>query len=284
MRFNQLTCLISTLILGVSAFAQNEDQRYVSSYYEFEEGSKELLYGDNVVFRSEPSTSSEAIDTLEIGTEITIVRMSEEKTKLNGLDWNWYQVKVGRKKGYILGGLIALDHIKFDDALYLVTMAGIDKSMDDYEYTDYKVRTRVLTPTGDYYGHESNLNTNLFYIQAQGNRGIEGIGHMLVIDLVAEACGVDGGQIYLFNDGARLIEAIQLSSVSDAGAFWFSETLTFPEDKGGWDGIVQYKRELGIPQDEEYNWTKATIHTINLRWENGQFAPNIADINFEEDE
>ena len=284
MRFNQFTCLMFMLILGGSAFAQNEDQRYISSYYEFEEGSKEVLYGDNVVFRAKPSTSSDAIDTLDIGTKITIVKMMEQKSKLNGLDWNWYQVKIGQTKGYILGGLIALDHLHFDDALYLVTMAGVDRSTDDYEYTDYKVRTRVLTPTGEYYGHHSDLNTNLFTIKAQGNRGIEGIGHMLIINLVAEACGVDGGQIYLFNDGVRLIEAIQLSAVSDAGAFWFSETLTFPEDEGGWEGIVQYKRELGIPQDEEYNWTKSTIHTINLKWENGQFTPNIADFNFEEDE
>lgn len=283
MRFKHSFTLIF-ILFGFTLSAQDENQRIVSSYYEFEEGSTELLYGDNVVFRSSPSASSDALDTLSIGTKVKIIKKSEEKTKLNGLDWNWYKVKVGRKTGYILGGLIALDHISFDDAVYLVTMAGVDKSSDDYQYTDYKVRTRVLTPTNEYYGHESNLNTNSFYIKAQGNKGVEGIGHMLVINLFAEACGVDGGQIYLFNNGTRLIEALQLSAVSDAGAFWFSESVIFPEDQGGWDGIVQYTREYGEPQDEEYNWTKATIHTLNLKWENDHFTPNIQEFEFGEDE
>ena len=107
---------------------------------------------------------------------------------------------------------------------------------------------------------------------------------MLCVNLYAEACGVDGGKIYLFNNGDRLIEAIRLSVVSDAGAFWYSETVIFPDDEEGWEGIVRYKREHGTPMDEEYNWTKSTIHTLNLVWENNQFTPNIQEFEFGEDE
>ena len=284
MKLNRLVSLFSLLIIGSAAFAQYENQRIVSSYYEFEEGNTELLYGDNVVFRSGPSSSSKALDTLEIATEVKIIQKSDEKAKINGLEWNWYKVKVGRKTGYVLGGLIALDHLHFDDVMYLVTVAGIDRSIDEYEYTDYRVRTRVLGPTGDYYGHESKLNTNSFYIEATGNRGVEGIGHIFVINLFAEACGVDGGEIYLFNDGINLIEALSLSSVSDAGAFWYSETVIFPEDEHGWDGVVRYEREQGEYMSEDMDWTKATIHTLNLKWENGQFTPNVQEFEFGEDE
>lgn len=284
MNFNRIVFLLSILLLRCSAFAQSEDQRIVRPDYEFEKGSTELLYGDNVVFRSEPSSSSDAIDTLLIGTEVKIIEKSDAKSSINGLEWNWYKVKVGRKTGYILGGLIALDHLHFDDAVYLVTMAGVNRRDDDFEYIDYKVRTRVLGPTYEYYGHESKLNTDVFYIEATGNRGIEGIGHIFVINLYAEACGVDDGQIYLFNDGLRLIEALRLSVVSEAGAFWYSETVIFPEDEGGWDGVVQYKREYGEPKDEDYNWTKAVVHTLNLKWENDHFTPNIQEFEFGEDE
>lgn len=284
MGFFQTSVLVSFVILSFSSIAQYEDQRIVSSYNEFEKGSTEYLYGNNVVFRSEPSSSSKALDTLSIDSEIEIVRKMDETSSLNGLDWNWYKVKIGRKTGFILGGLIALDRVRYDDCVYLVTMAGIDRTYDDYKYMEYKVRTRVVRADGEFYGHESQLNTNGFYLEASGNKGLEGIDNMLCINLYAEACGVDGGKIYLFNDGEKLYEALQLSVVSDAGAFWYSETVIFPEDEEGWEGIVRYEREHGVPMDEEYNWTKSTIHTLNLVWENGQFTPNIKEFEFGEDE
>lgn len=284
MRIIQSFVLFSFSILAFSSTGQTEDQRIVSSYYEFEEGSTEYLYGDNVVFREKPSSSAKAIDTLSIGSEIKVVRKTEETSSFNGLDWHWYKVKVGRKTGYVLAGLIALDRINYDDVIYLVTVAGIKKSTDDWNYIDYKVRTRVILPTGDFYGHETALNTNSFYIDAFGNRGLDGVDNMLRINLMAEACGVDGGEIYLFNNGSRLFKALSLSSVSDAGAFWYSETVIFPEDENGWDGIVKYEREHGEYMNDDMNWTKATVHSLSLKWENDQFIPNIEEFEFGEDE
>lgn len=284
MRIIQSFSLFSLLILAFSSTAQYDNQRIVSSYYEFEEGSTELLYSDKVVFRAGPTSSAKGIDTLEIGTEIEIVRRTEETSSLNGLDWNWYKVKVGRKTGYILGGLIALDQIRYDDCLYLVTVAGVDQSYNGYDYQTYKVRVRVIIANNDFYGHEADLNTNSFYIEAFGNRGLEGVDNMLRINLFAESCGTDGGEIYLFNTDSKLIEGISLSAVSDAGAFWYTESVKFPEDEGGWDGAVHYEREQGEYINEDMNWTKATIHSLTLKWENGQFTPNIKEFEFGEDE
>lgn len=284
MKYIQQSLLFSFLILAFTASAEYEDQRIVSSYYEFEEGSTEYLYGDNVVFRSEPSSSAKALDTLSIGSKIEIVRKTDETTSLNGLDWNWYKVKVGRKTGYILAGLIALDRIKYDDLVYLVTVAGTNQSMDEYEYTDYRVRARVLLPSGEFYGHESKLNTNSFYLEAHGNRGLKGVKNMLVIHLNAEACGVDGGAIYLFNNGSRLIEGLSLSDVSEGGVFWYSEKVIFPEDEDGWGDAVRYEREYGEYMNDDMNWTKATVHALVLNWENDQFTPNIQEFEFGEDE
>lgn len=283
MKFNQVITLFF-LLITLSANAQYNGERIVSSYYEFEEGSTELLYGDNVVFRAGPSASSKAIDTLGIGSEVEIVQKSDEKSTLNGLEWNWYKVKVDGKKGYILGGLIALDHVRRDDVVFLVTMAGINRKSDDYEYVDYKVRSRMIRADGDFYGHESNINTNGFYLEAFDNRGLDGVYNILRIKLFAEACGVDGGEIFLFDTGDRLMEALSLSRVSDAGAFWFIERVVFPSDEEGYDGIVYYEREHGFPKNEEINWTKTTIHGLNLVWEEDHFTPNIEEFEFGEDE
>jgi len=268
-----LVGLLFNFVLATTA--QDESNRIVSSYYIFENGSTEILYGDNVVLRKAPNANSDAIDTLSIGTEIKIIESTEEKMSINGLESFWYKVKHDKKTGYILGGLIALDHKEIDEVKYLVTMAGRGE--------EYFVRTRVLNPDNSYFGHESNLNTNGFYIEAFDNKGVEGIENMLVVNLFAEACGVDGGAIYLFNDGERLIDAIHLASVSDAGVFWFNESLTFPTDEDGFENMIFYERKSGEYLDEELEVTREVTNTVILRWQNGAFFPNINDIDFGND-
>lgn len=265
--------IISGLILSSLCFAQGENNRIVSSYYEFEEGSHELLYGDNVVLRKQASRDSEALDTLSIGTELVILKRMQETIEVNGAQSNWYKVKYGKKTGFLPGGLIALDHKEIDNDQFLVVLAG--------DMENPVVRCRVLKMDGNYYGHESHINTPVFYIEVFDDRGVDSIENMLCVNLFAEACGVDGGQIYLFNDGSRLIEAIQLSSVSDAGVFWFNEKLTFPEDESGYPGAILYEREVGEPVNEEMFWTRSVTHTLVLQWQNGQFTPDKKEMEFD---
>ena len=263
--------LIITLLLSFTAFGQ--DTRYIYPDFEFEKGSSELMYGDNVVLRARPSKDSKALDTLSIGDAVTIVKKVDETMQFNGLESSWYKVKHGRTTGYVLGGLIALDNVKIQGDTYLVIYAGRGE-----EYI-LNARCRVLKPNGDYYGHEVYLNTSAFSIEAFDNRGIEGIENMLAINLLAEACGVDGGTTYLFNNGKRLIEAIHVSSVGDGG-FWFSETLTFPGDADGYEGIIQYERETGEPVNDEMTWSRSVVHHIILHWEDDHFEPNIKELDF----
>jgi hypothetical protein len=160
----------------------------------------------------------------------------------------------------------------------LVIVAGVEEN--EYEY---KVRSRVLKANGDYYGHESSLNTNSFYLEVFDDRGIKGIDNMLRINLFAEACGIDGGEIYLFNKGDKLVEAIQLSSVSDGGVFWFRETITFPDDENNYGDAVFYERELGHYLDDDMQITRSVSHELELQWEDGKFSPNIREIEFAEE-
>jgi hypothetical protein len=271
----RITIFYACLFSAFLTQAQNQGTRIIGSYYSFEKGSTELLYGDNVVLRKEPNTSAPGLDTLFIGTEVKILEKTEETLLFNGFESPWYKVKHGKQVGYILGGLIALDHREIDDVKYLVTMARRNDQ--------YFVRTRVLNPDETYFGHESSLNTDGFYLEVFGNRGLEGIGNMLVIELYAEACGVDGGAIYLFNDGIKLTDAIHIARVADGGAFWFNETITFPTDEDGFEGVVYYERHSGETLDDEMEQTREVINTVVLRWKNGQFYPNVDEMDFGND-
>jgi uncharacterized protein YgiM (DUF1202 family) len=278
MKIIKITIALAITSFAFNSHAQYDDQRVVSSYYEFEEGSTEHLYGDDVILRKKAANDSYPIDTLSIGDEVTILKRTKEVMLCYGLESNWYKVQVGGKTGYILGGFIALDQVKIEDVTYLVIVAGVEEN--EYEY---KVRSRVLKANGDYYGHESSLNTNSFYLEVFDDRGVKGIDNMLRINLFAEACGMDGGEIYLFNKGDKLVEAIQLSSVSDGGVFWFRETITFPDDENNYGDAVYYERELGHYLDDEMQITRSVSHELELQWEDGKFSPNIREIEFAEE-
>jgi len=134
-----------------------------------------------------------------------------------------------------------------------------------------------------YYGHESRVNTDAFYLEVYDNRGIKGIEDMICVNLYAEACGVDGGMVYLFNTGERLVEAIQLARVADGGSFWFHEKITFPSDEDGFEGLIYYERASGESLDEEMEQTREVINTVILRWKDEQIVPNIEELDFGND-
>ncbi len=265
------------LILFVFAFVANlsfsqheyADVRVVSPSYEFEEGSTERLYGDQVVLRKNPSTEASAIDTLPIGSRVKILENTKIIVQVHGNDSYWYKVKTKKGTGYIAGGLIALDSREINGGIYMVITAQVNEQ--------FKFRARYLKD-GEFFGKEGDLNTYSFVLRVHDNRGVEGIESMLVIDLFAEACGVDGGYTYIFNDGERLINAIHCTSVGDGG-YWFSEKLIFPDERG-WGTHIDYEREIGEPMNDEYNWYQSRKDMLVLEWQEGYFEPNVEDITF----
>ncbi len=267
--------LLAALSISMFSHAQDyyKDMRVSSYYQEFEAGETKLLYGDNVVLRKKPSKEAKAIDTLSIGSELWILENTKESIVVNGRESNWYKVKTEQGTGYIAGGLIAQDAIAHNGGLYLVITAGPED--------DQKCRIRYLK-NSDYYGKEVVLYTSAFQINVSDNKGLEAVEGIVTIDLFAEACGVDGGTTYIFNDGEKLHNAIHCASVADGGVFWFDEELEFPEERG-WGDHITYEREFGESMDEELNITRAVKHTVTLEWTADGFSPNVSELDFEEE-
>jgi len=270
---NYLT-LIAGLLLALQSFAQDYyAQMGVSGYYgQFQENTTQLLYGDNVVLRKKPTADAKAIDTLSIGSEVTIIKNTEEKITVNGRVSNWYQVKTDKGSGYIAGGLIAQDSKEHNGGTYLVITAGPEN--------EQKFRVRYLKD-GDYYGKEGSLGNSQFQLKVNGSRGVQGLEGMLIIQLFSEACGHDGGQHYIFNDGERLYNAIHCSSVAEGGVFWFTEELEFPDERE-WGDHITYKREFGESVDEVNNHSRSVVNTVIMNWNGEGFTPNIHEMVFED--
>ncbi|XOV66339.1 MAG: SH3 domain-containing protein [Fluviicola sp.] len=265
------TILITFALIANLGLAQYDYQnvRVLNADYEFEEGSTEILYGDNVVLRKKPSGSAKALDTLSIGSEITILENTNKQITVNGKKSVWYKVETSSSTGYIAGGFIALDSRKVNGGTYMVIMAKAEETE--------KFRVRYLK-NGEYYGKEGDLQTYSFVLRAHDDRGVEGIESMVLIDFMAESCGVDGGFTYLFNDGQRLIKAMHCAEIGDGG-YWFSEKLTFPDERE-WGTHIDYEREVGRPMNDEYSWYQSQKDVVTIQWKGDHFEPNVEDIDF----
>lgn len=248
-----------------------EDINYLNFEYEFEVGKSYKLFGDNVKLRNKPSSESEVLDTLDIASDIEILKKTKETLLFNGQESHWYKVKADNKVGYILGGLISLDYAIVGNDTYLIS------TRQDTIFSYLKIR--LLAPEAtNYFESEISLFTYLFSIQAFDGRGLAGVTSMLFVDIHAEACGVDGGGTYLFHEGTFFEPVIKLSVVGDAGVFHFSEELVFPDEDEYSDGSLLYIREASEYMDENLEWEQAVVNRLKLRWVDRKITPNPDEI------
>lgn len=265
-------------LVPITSLSQDEDDatRYIYPDHVFEKGRTELMYGNNVVLRSDQHPESKALDTLRIGDPVTIIKKGETMSDLNGRPSYWYKVKAKNKTGYVLGGWISLDHKEINGKTYLF----IFSERDDQLYA----RTRVLSKDKSYYGHEISMNTYLASIEITDNKGLTGVEAIFVVSMHAEACGVIGGKAYLFDTGERLFEAFRTSSMSEAGLFWFSEELEFKGADHWEENVVYFSSENGEYMDETTEWTQSVTNTVKMTWTGEKFVPDVRKMNFEAEE
>lgn len=254
-------------------YAQEDDTRYFYPDYTFEKGRTELMYGNNVVLRADQHPDSKALDTLKIGDPVTIIEKGNTTTHLNGQPSYWYKVKSKKKVGYVLGGWISLDHTEINGKTYMSIFA----ERDDLLY----LRTRVLSKDKSYYGHETPLNTYMVSFDVKDNQGLKEIDGMYIISMHAEACGVVGGEAFLFDNGKMLFEAMRTSNMSEAGLFWFSESLEFKGSDYWEENIVYYSVENGEYMDDSMDWTQIVTNTVKLTWTGEQFTPDVSKLTFD---
>lgn len=80
----------------------------------------------------------------------------------------------------------------------------------------------------------------------------------------------------------RLINAIHCAEVGDGG-FWFSEKLTFPDERG-WGTHIGYEREVGQPMDGDHDWYQSKKDALTLEWKEDHFEPNVSEFDFGEED
>lgn len=252
--------LISTLSVAQSPQFHNFHLPLANS-------STYALFGDQVKFRAEPDSKSEVLALLKIGSEVQIIEKTEITLFYNGIESPFYKVKYQEQEGYILGGLIAIEKKTFDAQTYLFAFK-LDKE-------NIILSIRMLNANSEFIEQDVVLVTPQFNIKITDNRGLDTVDTIIYINYLADACGIDGGGIYLFRTEDRLVKAIELIEVADGGVFWFTEALIFPNETDGVQSKLVYRKEYGESIDEESNWVEVEKVSRELEWIDGQIFPKL---------
>jgi uncharacterized protein YgiM (DUF1202 family) len=256
------------LLCGTASIAQ--DIKLYAVRYDLETGCQTMIFGTDVKLRAEPNTQSEVLVTLDIGTPITVIAKTKDTMIYEGSTAYWYKVKNRTKTGYILRSFIAI----YGETKGSQTFLFNNKSENERNY----VQVRIVGKDKPLIDYKYLLDTDEFSIEIYDNRGLTELSNVLYISYIAEACGVNGGGIYLFYDGVKLIKALETTEVVDGDSFWLMEELIFPNDETdnkSLDNKVRFSWEQGEKVDEESEWTKIEGSTREHSWQDGSWVPPI---------
>lgn len=255
------------LILIITFFSSSiytQEIKYIETQnINFKPNDIVYLFGNDVKLRIKPSTESESIDIIKINSKVKIIAETNSTYNYNGIDWKWYKVNYNNKIGYIIGGLLSLDQKNIGDSTYLISL---QKGENQFNLLIRLVNIQNI----EYLELPYKLPTDTFSIKVYGNKGITAIKDMLLVDFVAEACGVNGGGCYFFNDGKSLIKAISYSEIVDADVYWLGEKVIFPNDNKGVKEKIVFVSEEEEKIDEETNHVRTKLESIEFTWK-GQF-------------
>ncbi|MEM1259897.1 MAG: SH3 domain-containing protein [Bacteroidota bacterium] len=257
MKAEQMLSILT--ILAICLFTNAQEKRHVfEDHTGFEVGQIAYLFGDQVQLRKAPNTNSKVLKTLPIGTHMVVVQQHVHSWRYKGMDHPFYKVDYKGTEGYVLGGLLALEKKTINNVVHLFGRAKMGN--EDY------LLIRTLKEGGSFTEKSTKLGNGQFYLTDLGTKGLPNIEGILLVDYVAETCGVEGGGIFFFQKEGTLHQVARLSQVSDAGVSYLWEEFIFPDDKHGVAGKIRYKKEVGEYFDEAANWKKTSVETKELVW------------------
>lgn len=211
-------------------FFQNLDaQELVMS---FVEGDTTYVFGDKINARQEPNTTAGVVDQLLAGDEVIIVKATETRSNLNGVDLPWYLVRFKNKQqGYVWGGLLSV--MRKAEIKDIRFVASVTKGVKPKEGpTEYTVELRAVRQNVVMQRITKNIKSDGYlYSHAlePGARGLKGYSALIQLELSVGACGYPWYTWYVLWNGNQLHGLPLCESVADGGVFAHTESYEFPQ-------------------------------------------------------
>jgi hypothetical protein len=276
----KIKCFILVLILFTLKISSGEE---ISVYrYSFLENSGTYIFGDNVRVRKDPEIkNSNAIDKLNTGDKITIIKKTDQVMVIDGYKEYWYKIAYRKNnkdlEGYVWGGLFSICYSVKGDKLFL---AGIKKYNDNGFTAECKLveKGKVLSSVvfePHYLPDGINEGVYEYTVSAwlEDGKALEGIGNVFRIFFNYEACGYPRGNVWIGYGKDQLYYIGKDTSVSEAGVFHVEEKFVFPSESKSAKNLVILVND-SYDFDERLNDYKLTEKKeTKFTWANNKLNP-----------
>lgn len=259
------TTLVLFLIYQI-VYSQS-NTRYISKFFEFKPNQTEYLFADNVKLRDAPTLNSNVIELLKINTPLKIVEKTDKTLNYENIKSYWYKVSINNKIGYVLGALISVDNFSTINENFKFQIQSNSEN-------ETFLKVRIVTKN-DVKEHKYKLIGDGFSLVFKDGQGLKNLDNMIIVNYLAEACGVENGESYIFWNNNKLYHIADLSSMVDGDAYHYRDYFIFPKNEDGVKGKIVHVSEVDTLEDESTNWRKSTMETRELVWDGEKLNPNL---------
>lgn len=263
--------LLLALLISSKNFAQEIPAAYAVSegfnFWNLQEGATAYVIADEAYIRAYPSTSARLLDSVVVGTAVKIISIGYNDNIIRGFYAPWHMISYQKnnetKTGFIWLGLLALSrHVDSEGTQYLFGFdrfitAGDDTS--DYYRCDLKLLDRKGQLIQKYNFHYDYLDQGYFSSELLPNMGLKGLKNILKVEFSGEACGIPTEYYYVGWNGDDFVDLPKHYTVSDAGIFYYEETMLFPSQHKKGNNLVFKMIEEGVAEDTDLEDAEMTI-------------------------
>lgn len=260
--------LIIILILIQPTLCFSQDEKVFGDYFQLQKGDTVFTF-NKCLLKSRPDANSKNIEKINLGELLIIDSVCTNFKSDTFIRPKFYRVKHNTKTGFIEQRNVSICKLKTNSLqdFFLVNQHSFSDTIPDSLKFIF-VKNGIIETS-----YIQRLIGQAYSIMLTDSRGLDSIANLIQINYFAEACGEEGGVSFLTWDTKKISELISLSSISDAGVFYSSETIILPKDSGGIEGKIIYQIENGEAIDETTNWWKTTKEEREHIWTNKQVQP-----------
>lgn len=245
------------LALGQFVFAQDEPDFPDMRSWALRNGdtTDRYIFADTALIRVSPDTKQAPADTLFSGDNITVTGVASNALTIRRLKGPWLKIKYTKngqqKNGYIWQGLVSLGLLRRGDIKFVVgierrmdsiTVSGKEKYTRTYFLANLKVVQQGVVRAKAAFTTDDDESANFFDAKIMSGMGLTNVQHTIDLTFTGGACAVPTLDYYFaFTKSGHLIRLPGKFNVSDAGAYYHSETFTFPNEKNGKPDTIFWK-------------------------------------------
>lgn len=235
------TALLLLASWFVTGYLDAQDTIIETEYFHFGQWSETYWSTPDTVYvfatkcklRQEPGLTANEMGVLPIGAEVRIVERTGIKFALNGVSSEWLKIENDTISAYVWGGLLTAFRMPLSGnrfALWGVIAGNTDKETPEYISSLRIIADGHLTHHLDFVSELASA-PDFAHILKMEHPVLDGVEAVLVVETLADACGVVAAQSYflLSENGLKLVGSGH--GVGDGGIFFSHSEYLFPFEK-----------------------------------------------------